>query len=190
MVPPDTSSWRRLPYCVLPTLCVALSVSETLNAAVPVVGAGMPSGMPHVQEGSGTIVAPLGALPPAALPPVALPPMLVVPPTLGEPPEVAFPPAPLAPPAAKLPPALLLPAVAGEAVPALPGAPPEFVPPVAGSPGAPPWARAPACAVAPPVLLAPVSDAPHPTSPPKPQMQEHSKRLNVGTAEVHAPLRS
>ena len=87
MVPPDTSSWRRLPYCVLPTLCVALTVSDTLNTSVPDVGDGMPSGMPQVQDGSGTMVASPLALP--ALPPLALPPLLVL--------------APLAPLAAEAP---------------------------------------------------------------------------------------
>jgi len=54
-----------------------------LNASFPAVGAGMPSGMAQVQEGSGTMVAELLPLLPAVplIPPVPfVPPFAVVPP--------------------------------------------------------------------------------------------------------------
>src|SRR6478735_350493 len=143
MVPPDTSSWRRLPYCVFPTLWVALTVSEALNTSVPAVGAGMPSGMPHVQDGSGTIV--VLPLPLPALPPVATAPPV---PALLRLPEPAAPPA-LGAPAEDAPPVAVLPAAAGAPAAVLPpaatlGAPALLGPPL--RPLAPPatWPTEPA----------------------------------------------
>src|SRR6478752_2869613 len=169
MVPPDTSSWRRFPYCVVPTLCVALTVSDTLNTSVPVVGDGMPSGMPQVQEGSGTIVVSPLTLP--ALPPVALPPPFTAPPTLEDPADDVAPPVALAPAVPGLPATLAAPAERG-AIPALPGAPPRPAPPVAGFPEPPDSACEPACAVALPAL-------PPPGKPREPDTDEGAKQKRV-----------